>query len=368
MKGCKILIVTTNLQKIKQWGVFLTSQKLQVLVATQPKQAIGIIEEKKPEIIFWGLKSKPKLLQSNSSIPIVYLTEAIETKKDISPNSLFMESSPEELLKKIKTVLSKNKTVSKKSEELKTLLVVDDIEVNRRLIADMLSNTPLQILLSESGKKSIGILKKQKVDMVLLDIEMPEMNGWETMKKYTAMQLKIPIFALTAHADNDTHNKAKANGFTGLITKPVDAKLLINTIKKQLALTNEISAAKTDVASATKPTASKQTLIDLSGLERVTPNNPTLKQETTNKFLQNINTVLGYLNNSSTDYSANQVRRDVHALVNLMPYFCNKNAVLKSKLLESIIKSKGKSIKESIVPFKLLLENTEQQLKKIIVW
>ena len=272
------------------------------------------------------------------------------------------------LLQKIKSLLP-NKKSRVISENKKTVMVVDDLEVNRHLIADVLSEEPFFIIQSSGGKDSIEKLKKHPVDLVLLDIEMPVMDGWETMQKYIGMKLNVPVLALTAHADNGTAKRCMTSGFKGVITKPIKSKILIQTIKKQLSLKDnsvEINV-KTDKSDFVKTkNAVTKGIIDLSQLERVSQNNPALKNETFQKFLKNISNLKKHLAKSNDYYQGANERKDLHVFVNLVPYFCQKKIVIKAKQFETDVK-KSITLSAEINAFKQLLENIEEQLLKVIL-
>lgn len=108
-----------------------------------------------------------------------------------------------------------------------TILIIDDNSVNRFLLNIMLTET-YQILEASSGEDGIRIAKTRKIDMILLDILMPNMDGFETATHLKAdpKTHKIPIIFVTALADEDTRNKAKLCGAADVITKPVSSSLL----------------------------------------------------------------------------------------------------------------------------------------------
>jgi CheY-like chemotaxis protein len=112
------------------------------------------------------------------------------------------------------------------------LLIVDDIFVNRILLKEIALEINCDCILAANGKEAIKALEIQKFDMVLMDIEMPVMNGLETTKYIrTKMKMpisKMPIIALTAHNPNDFFDEFNSAGFDELVTKPY----LINKIKE----------------------------------------------------------------------------------------------------------------------------------------
>ena len=119
-----------------------------------------------------------------------------------------------------------------------TLLIVDDIFINRLLIKEIVSSLSANIIEAQNGKDAIDILMKQEVDIVLMDIEMPIMNGLETTrfirKEFPSPKKFIPIIALTAHNPITFFNDYKDVGFNQLMTKPYSSKKLLSIINEVL--------------------------------------------------------------------------------------------------------------------------------------
>lgn len=104
------------------------------------------------------------------------------------------------------------------------LLIVDDIYVNRILLSEIAREIGCDFAMAGNGKEAIRFLETDTFDIVLMDIEMPVMNGLETTK-YIRTQLNteasnIPIIALTAHNPNDFFDEFSMAGFNELLTKP----------------------------------------------------------------------------------------------------------------------------------------------------
>jgi len=115
-----------------------------------------------------------------------------------------------------------------------TFLVVDDIYMNRLLLKNLIKKVSDKTFEAEDGSKAIEILKSEKVDFVLMDIEMPIMNGLETTKyireEFSYPLNKIPIIALTAHNPNDFFDDYKDVGFDYILTKPYSLRTILDTI------------------------------------------------------------------------------------------------------------------------------------------
>ncbi len=115
------------------------------------------------------------------------------------------------------------------------ILVAEDVPLNQLLIKIILEDFGFQCDITENGKEAIKKLKENSYDIVLMDILMPEMNGFEATDYIrNTMNSKIPIIALTADVTTIDVQKSKNIGMNDYISKPIDEKLLYNKIIKQL--------------------------------------------------------------------------------------------------------------------------------------
>jgi CheY-like chemotaxis protein len=119
--------------------------------------------------------------------------------------------------------------------EKRRILVVDDIFTNRYLLSELIKTTGHEVLLAENGAEAIGILEKENVDLVLMDIEMPVMNGIETTRhirnEMPAPVSALPIIALTAHDPGLFFEDYRDVGFDELITKPYSVEKIRKKIQ-----------------------------------------------------------------------------------------------------------------------------------------
>ncbi len=116
------------------------------------------------------------------------------------------------------------------------LLIVDDIYVNRVLLAEIASEIGCKYELACNGKEAIEKMEEVDFDMVLMDIEMPVMNGLETTRyirsNFNNEKANIPIIALTAHNPNDFFEEFNSAGFNKLLTKPYLLSKIQSVIKE----------------------------------------------------------------------------------------------------------------------------------------
>ncbi|MFW6248197.1 MAG: response regulator [Bacteroidota bacterium] len=115
------------------------------------------------------------------------------------------------------------------------ILIVDDIFTNRLLLSEIFNDLDFVHVEAENGKEAIDILGKEDIDVVLMDIEMPVMNGLETTRHirntFPEPKCNMPIIALTAHNPNLFFDDFKDVGFTDLITKPYSIEKITKVIK-----------------------------------------------------------------------------------------------------------------------------------------
>ncbi len=120
-----------------------------------------------------------------------------------------------------------------------TILVVDDTEDNLDLLEFALKRKPVKMLRATSGMACLSIAKESKPDIILLDIQMPEMDGFETLKRLRSNPdtAKIPVIFLTAQKkDPESIAKGLAMGADQYLTKPIDTEELLVRTKMLVSL------------------------------------------------------------------------------------------------------------------------------------
>ena len=117
----------------------------------------------------------------------------------------------------------------------KTILVVDDTEWNRDLIVQLLEDE-YTVIQAVDGEDGVRVAEQQKPDLILMDLGMPVMDGWEATRKIKANDaLKhIPIIAVTSHAMVGDEIDARKAGCDDYLSKPVDDEELLKKIKRLL--------------------------------------------------------------------------------------------------------------------------------------
>ena len=114
------------------------------------------------------------------------------------------------------------------------ILAVDDIETNLEILKLFIENRyPHATLdLAMGGYEAIGMYKTQTYDIILMDLKMPGLNGFEVLEKLKAIKIPPPVYALTADVYKDTYDRVMYTGFTGLLEKPLQLDLMFEAMEK----------------------------------------------------------------------------------------------------------------------------------------
>jgi signal transduction histidine kinase len=116
-----------------------------------------------------------------------------------------------------------------------TVLVTEDDKSNMLLITTILSRMGVSYKLATDGEEALEVFKQNPdIELVLMDINLPLMNGYEVLKELKLIKPALPVVALSAHAMQTDMDNALADGFDGYITKPIDQDLLLSYLKKHL--------------------------------------------------------------------------------------------------------------------------------------
>ena len=117
------------------------------------------------------------------------------------------------------------------------ILLVEDNELSRDMLARRLARCGFEIATAEDGRQGIDLASQHSPDLILMDLNLPVVDGWEATRQLKAAPATrgIPIVALTAHAMTGDQDKAIQAGCDDYMTKPVDFPSLVAIIKKLLA-------------------------------------------------------------------------------------------------------------------------------------
>lgn len=116
----------------------------------------------------------------------------------------------------------------------KTILVVEDEHINFRYLQEILKKTHATIIRAENGFEAVECAKKNKIDIILMDIKLPIMDGYEATRQIRIFNKEVPIIAQTAYVMLGEEEKTKTAGCNDYLTKPLRIKTVLDALSKYL--------------------------------------------------------------------------------------------------------------------------------------
>ena len=117
---------------------------------------------------------------------------------------------------------------------MKTILIVEDTDLNIDLLTQLLEDD-YKLIIANDGAQGVTMANENNPDLILMDISLPIMDGYEATRKIRETMKSTPIIGLSAHAMDGHEQKAKEAGCNDYLTKPVDENLLFNMLNKYLS-------------------------------------------------------------------------------------------------------------------------------------
>jgi CheY-like chemotaxis protein len=135
--------------------------------------------------------------------------------------------------KKINNTKMSTKDLSDVDLKGKRILIVEDDFISAQLIKELFSDTYVEMIHVLTGSAAVELIRNNtKIDLVLLDVQLPDVNGMHVAKQIKAKNASIPIIVQTAFAFESYINKSKEVGCEYFITKPIDTSRLFEIIKE----------------------------------------------------------------------------------------------------------------------------------------
>ncbi len=121
------------------------------------------------------------------------------------------------------------------------ILLIEDNDLNRDMLERRLQHRGYDVILAVDGEKAIDMAAAESPDLILMDMSLPGIDGWEATRRIKAAResADIPVIALTAHAMASDRDKALAAGCDDYDTKPVEIERLLEKIQQLLPTTEE---------------------------------------------------------------------------------------------------------------------------------
>jgi PAS domain S-box-containing protein len=269
LRGIKALVVDDNVTSREILKDMLESFTFKVTVAASGLEGISELESvpqdqpfelvvmdwKMPEMDGIEAAERIKNHPGLSKIPAIILVTAYGREalmqrvervgldgfllKPISPSVLF-DATMQAFGKGIPEESKVRRKGAKEAEALKQIqgarvLLVEDNEINQQVAREILEGAGLNVSLADNGQEAIAAIEKHPYDAVLMDVQMPVMDGYTATRKIRNLKSEIrnlPIIAMTAHAMAGDADKSIAAGMSGHVTKPIDPEQLFATLQK----------------------------------------------------------------------------------------------------------------------------------------
>lgn len=118
----------------------------------------------------------------------------------------------------------------------KRILIVEDNDLNLKLFRDLLTAHGYETIETKEGLEAINLTREQRPDLILMDIQLPEISGLDVTRRLKSEEIlcNIPIIAVTAFAMKDDEEKILAAGCQAYISKPISIVPFLNTVRKFL--------------------------------------------------------------------------------------------------------------------------------------
>lgn len=192
------------------------------------------------------------------------------------------------------------------------VLVVEDMALNQLLMKTLLDDFGFERDIAANGKIAIEKLNEKTYDIILMDLQMPEMNGFEATEHIrNKMKSKIPIIALTADVTTVDLEKCKAVGMNDYIAKPVDERLLYNKIVGLVKKPSSSVEQKEIIDQLTREVK----CIDLQYLNQRTKSNPILMMEMISLYLEQTPPLIRAMKQSLIDQDWMTLHATVHKMI-----------------------------------------------------
>ncbi|MCP4259429.1 MAG: response regulator [Planctomycetes bacterium] len=285
-------------------------------------------------------------------------------------------------------ILNRHKLVSHmeaRKDEVKqakfsgNILVAEDARTNQVLIKSLLKRLGLKVTIAEDGNQAVQQAMSKQFDLIFMDIEMPNMNGYEATKALRKEGLKIPIIALTAYAMKGDDEKCFEAGCDDYISKPIERKKLFETLNKYLSagsknISQRVDSLKSDIEKlsriCSKTTSSdnepakpaneqhSECPVDIEIIKKIYDDEEILK-ETIKIFLQEAPQTIEFLADAIAAGDSYNVKMYAHKLKGLARH------VAATKLTDMLYDLETKGRKEELEGSEALFADVQTEFEKL---
>jgi PAS domain S-box-containing protein len=203
------------------------------------------------------------------------------------------------------------------------VLVVDDVSLNTFVVKQMLKGTGATLMQVSGGKEAIEMLRTERFDIILMDMQMPGMDGLETTRIIRKeLRLATPIIALTASAQSGEDTKCRAAGMDDFLLKPFEKAVLLQKIAALISFN-----VASDTGQAFElPQALPDDDFSLEQVLRLSAGDHHIRQELLSKITNSTHTLLNDIRGSAARQQWPELRRSAHGLKSAVNFLSVKAA------------------------------------------
>jgi len=372
LNGARVLVVDDNAtnrrifrEMLGKWGMTVDTAELgaealsslwQAAHTDRPYQLV-LLDVMMPEMDGFEVAREIRQNSATAHLPLLILSSAIRADSVTLCRELLLDAcltkpvKQSELLKHIQAALgapSRSKTLPQRqisvahlSEGLRILLAEDN-PINQKLAVRLLEKHGHQVTVANNGLEALEILGRQEVDLILMDMQMPELDGVETTQRIREQEQggnqHLPIIAMTANVMPEDRQRCLEAGMDGYVAKPINSEALFAAIAGVcLTVTREaVSGAGMSEASnfdyaAALATADRE-VIDIIGAD----------------FLEQVPAYFTALDAAIAAFDCNTVARIAHTLKGLFGNFAAKPAVEIARAIEQAARNQAPERLESL--------------------
>ncbi len=293
------------------------------------------------------IKANPRFSQDLKFVLIsAYSREEIMDKPGFQNISAFLTkpTNPSNLLDSIMNAMDESpSTLLKKSQQEQQeqdplslagtkILLVEDNRINRELAREILATNGLSVDTAANGQKALDRLKQREYDCVLMDVQMPEIDGYTATKKIRAeLGLNdLPVLALTANVLEEDREKAAEVGMDGHIAKPIDVEEMLKTIKRVV----------------TSNTSFKSQAIDESSCDQGSSSSLQPQALQSQKVAKQVEDSLAQISSLEAKKGLKRLEGDWSLYLKLLESFADKQSSNKEKLLRAMVEKDKAELRE----------------------
>ena len=242
-----------------------------------------------------------------------------------------------------------------------SILIVEDNELNRQVIIELVDKVGVNIDIADNGKTAVNKALEKKYDLIFMDLHMPIMDGYNAAKLIRKQNALVPIVAITADTIDDIKVKCKQAGIDDIITKPIDPDLIYEILVRWISPNEKISVKTSKGDTPIKTAISEISIPDLdiiSGIRRF-GDNEDLYMKMLNKFISSNNNTCKELKEFVLQSEYEKAHLKIHTLKGESANIGADKIQLLSKQVEKAVLAKDIILFEKEL---LILENNLKEL------